>query len=379
MKKLFTLLVGFAAMFSLSAASAATAETATSQIGIVPQGKTYESQFAPANLSLAADVFPAVPPTTNLAGQPALTPILTTQYNLTKDQRFVPDPKQPVCTSVNEGNANFPPDAAIALCPNSLIGNGTANILLANALIPGGANLLTDPILTVFNAGTDSQGRGVMTIQGYSASTNVGIYMKGVLKEGILQIDVPRLTADSSTTTLAVNLPGELGQTKDYVQTKCSSGKWIVNATLKLGFRDAQDNVSGEQTVNTDAQSIPCQASAGKPKIGKVGVKPIGKTKASSRSRSNVAKAEVSAAKVSKFQVKVKNTGSATAKNVKITPKGAAKGVKRSVSNIAPGKTKKYTVKAVVKGKKGQKVTVKFKVAASKTNSKTGKVKVRLK
>ena len=367
MKKLFALLVGLAAMFSLSAAGVATAETATSQIGIVPQGKTYESQFAPANLSLAADVIPAVPPTTNLAGQPALTPILTTQYNLTKDQKFVPDPKQPVCTAINEGNAssfNIPPDAAIALCPDSLVGNGNANILLANALIPGGANLLTDPILTVFNAGTDSQGRGILTIQGYSASTKAGIYMKGVLQEGILRIDVPRLTADSSTTTLEVNIPGELGQTKDYVQTKCSSGKWIVNATLKLGFRDAQDNVSGEQTLNTVAQSIPCQASAGKPKIGKVTVKAKGKVKAN---------------KISKFKVKVKNTGSATAKNVKITPKGAAKGVKRSVSNIAPGKTKKYTVKAVVKGKKGKKATVKFKVAASKTGAKVGKTKVKLK
>ena len=383
MKKLFALFVGLAAMFSLSAAGVASAETATSKIGIVPQGKTYESQFAPANLSLAADVIPANPPTINPAGQPSLDPILVTQYNLTKDQRFVPDPNQPVCTAVNENNANFPPEQAIALCPDSLVGNGTANILLANFIIGSVAtspNLLTDPILTVFNAGKDSQGRGIMTIQGYSASTNAGIYMKGVLKEGILQIEVPRLTGDSATSTLEVNIPGDLGQTKDYFQTKCSSGKWVVNATLQLGYRDTDDKVSGEQTVNTDSQSIPCQASAGKAKFGSVKVKPKGKTYASKRSRSNVAKAEVSAkAKVSKFNVTVKNKGSATAKNVKITPKGKAKGITRNVSNIAPGKTKKYTVKAVVKGKKGQKVTVKMKVDASKTNAKVGKTKVRLK
>ena len=353
MKKLFAIVAGLAAVFSLAAASAATAApTATSDVDIIAQGKTYEDKFTAADLKLSAKITPE-------PGATSLMPLVQISFNLTDDQKFVPDPNQPVCTSITEANANFPPSVALSMCPNSVVGDGRSDLYLANQV----AALVTDPVITVFNGGTDSEGRGVLTIHAYSASTNTGIYMSGVLKEGILQIDIPRLTADSSVPALDVELPGSQGQTPDYFQSKCSKGEWVTNATMLLAYRSSSNAQTGDEIVNTAKQTTACVANAGKAKFAKVKVKAKGKTKAN---------------KKNKFKVTVKNKGTATAKKVKLIGKGAAKG-KTKGKNVAPGQTKRFTVKFKVKGKKGKKVKVKVKVNAKNTKAKVGKTKVKLK
>jgi hypothetical protein len=353
MKKLCAAAIGLVATVSLTGAGVAGAvPTATSDVDILAQGKTYQEKYTAAKLKLAANITPE-------PGATSLKPLITITFNLTDDQKFAPDPKQPVCTSITETNANFPPSVAISMCPNSIVGDGLAAIYLANQV----SALVTDPVITVFNGGTDSEGRGVITIHAYSASTNTGIYMRGVLKQGVLQIDVPRLTADSSVSNLDVNIPGNQGQTANYFQTKCSQGQWKTNASMLLAYRDANNVQTGDEIVNTNVQTTACVANAGKAKFGKVKVKGPKKVKANRKA---------------KFRVTVKNNGTATARKVKLTAKGAAKG-KAKGKNIAPGKKRTFTLKAKVKGKKGRKATVKVKVNAKGTKARVGKTRVKLK
>lgn len=134
--------------------------------------------------------------------------------------------------AINDNNFNFPPEAAIQTCPNSVIGNGTATIILAGALNPPILPPITDPKITIFNGGKNSNGGGVLLIHAYSASTNAAVHMTGSIINGNLNVAIPRLTADSATTTFTLNIPGDLGQTQPYAQASCSTGNYRTDATF---------------------------------------------------------------------------------------------------------------------------------------------------
>ena len=352
MKKLFALLIGMTAMFSLSAAGVAgAAPSATSNTGVTPQGTIYKEVPKGVDLSLNVEVMPG-------PGETTLKPMINATTQL-PELSFNPDPKMPVCTEITEANSNFPPATAISMCPNSVIGEGVSDLYLAQQV----AALITDPVITVFNGGANNQGGGIMAIHAYSAFTNHGIFMSGELKNGELSVDIPRLTADSSVPSYTYDIPGVAGQTKDYVQATCKTGTWTTSAEITLGKRNEQGQVSDEEVLDTPEQNQACTGAAGKPKLKVTKVKAKGKVKANKKGT---------------FKVTVKNSGTATAKKVKLTGKGAASG-SSGVGNLAPGKTKTYTKKFKVKGKKGKKVTVKVQAKGSNSNASTGKTKVKLK
>lgn len=353
MRKLFAIAAGAVVAISLSASVANAAPTATSAVPITPQGDLYKEVKKPIDITFTANITPA--PTDATA-----TPLLSTNFSLPKDIAFVPDPKMPVCTAINDNNFNFPPDAAIQTCPDSVIGNGTATIILAGAIFPPILPPITDPKITIFNGGTADDGGGILLIHAYSASTNAAVLMTGSIVDGNLNVAIPRITADSATTTFTLNIPGDLGQTASYAQASCSSGDWTTNATFELGNRSETGVVSNQSTLVTPETTQACTGLAGKAKFASLKIK---------------APKKVKSGKKGAFKVTVKNTGTASSKKGKITASGAGKG-SATLPAVKPGASKTITVKAKVKGKKGKKVTVKFKAAGGVSASGKAKVKV---
>jgi hypothetical protein len=346
------ILAGVAAAFLVAAGSAGAA-SATSTLDLTPSGKLYKEVTTSGSLVLDVKVTPD-------PGATTLKPTVSLDLGFPDYMAYEPhNDVTPVCKAITEEDTNYSTGEAIARCPNSIVGSGTSDLFLAQQV---GA-LVTDSVTVNFNGGRDNKGRPVQIVHGYSAQNNHGIYIRAVQKNNALIMDIPRLTADSAVPAFISRIPGEMGQDPDYLQIACPGKGWTSSAVVTIANRSDVGEISNREELDTPPYTQPCSGKAGKAKIGSVKVKPKGKTKAN---------------KVSKFKVTVKNKGTATAKNVKLTPKGKAKGITRNVSNIAPGKTKNYTVKAVVKGKKGKKVTVKIKADASKANARTGKAKVRL-
>ena len=82
---------------------------------------------------------------------------------------YVPnDSRTPICTAITPGNTNFPTDTAIDLCGDSIVGDGTARLFIAQqTAIPS-----NDSRILMFNAGRDKDGNPVMNLHGYSPPSN---------------------------------------------------------------------------------------------------------------------------------------------------------------------------------------------------------------
>ena len=344
--------VGLAAAGSLlMAAGAQAAPTADATVTIDGQGALYKEVKRPVNVTFNANITPG-------PGEVTLDPLMETKYSLPKDLAFVPDPKMPVCTQVNAGNSNFSGQTAKSLCPNSIVGDGVANILLAQQT----SALITDPEITIFNGGRNSSGGGILGIHAYSASTNAGIFMTGAIRNGVLDVLIPRLTADSSTSTFTLSIPGSQGQDKGYAEATCSTGTYDTSAVFTLGKRDAAGNVSGQSVLNTTPTSQTCVGNKGRAQFKRLGVKGPKKVR-------NGRKA--------KFKVTITNRGTATARNVRVKAFGQGKGFKKA-RNVAAGRRTSVWVKTKVKGRKGSRAVVKFKATANGAKA-VGKTRVRIK
>jgi len=350
MKRFISVAAGVAVALTMTAGAANAATTATSTVTIDGQGSLYKQVKKPVNLTFTAKITPG-------AGATSLKPLMESKYHLPTDLAFVPSASMPPCTAVNEQNTSFPDTTARDLCKDSIIGDGTAKILLAGAL----AAPINDPVLTIFANGKASDGSGKLAIHAYSASTNQGIYMTGAIsKDGILDVAIPRLTADSATTDFTLNIPGQIGKDPTYAQASCSTGKYTSNADFTLGNRDAAGTVSNSETITTDPVTTDCNGLAGKAQFASLKIK---------------APKKVKNGKKGVFKVTVKNKGTATSKKGTVKASGAGKG-KASLPAIKPGASKTIKVKAKVKGKKGKKVTVKFKASGGASASGKAKVKV---
>ncbi|MFA9400147.1 MAG: CARDB domain-containing protein [Acidobacteriota bacterium] len=345
------ILAGVAAAFLVAAGSAGAA-SATSTLDMQPSGKLYKEVTTSGSLVLDVKVKPDPVATT-------LKPIVSLDLGFADYMTYEPHNNvTPVCTAITEEDTNYPTEEAIARCPNSIVGSGTSDLFLAQNV---GA-LITDSVTVNFNGGRDNKGRPIQIVHGYSAQTNTGIYIRAVQKNNALIMDIPRLTADSAVPAFISRIPGEMGQDPDYLQIACPGKGWTSSAVVTIANRDTVGEISGRENLDTPPYTQPCSGKAGKAKFGSVDVKAKGKVKAN---------------KKGKFEVTVKNNGIATARNVKLTAKGAGKGSAK-VKNIAPGKSRTFNLKAKVKGRKGKKATVKVKVTAKKTSARTGKTKVRL-
>lgn len=377
--------VGVVALLASAPSARAADETATADFAMTARsGALYKELRKPVNMRVNVEVKAPYP------ASPMILPLKKVTVDFPTDMKFVPKRNFPVCPDDKVGpppvNLSVPPADVIARCPKAVLGNGTAELYLAHVNYPTGPNL-KDPVLIVFNGGTTGSGLPKIKIYGYSGGTTAGIYMEGVLqKDGKLAISVPILTADSAVgrfdlnvpatqpikfrapgQTEATDVPGSVGLDKSYVQSKCSTGKWNLNADFVLGTRDGSGQpTSPDSNVSAPPVTTNCTGLAGKPRLARVVAKGPKKIK---RAKKGV------------FRVKLTNNGTATAKAVKIKVSGKwVKARVQRVGKLAPGqaRTVRVRVNLTRKAKRGKKTVVKFRASAAKAGAKVGRAGVRV-
>ena len=363
-----SLAVAACASLSMAGGASASGEVASEPVlTMTPQsGSLFTDVKKPVDWRIAVQITAPFP------ANPKVLPIKRVTVNFPKDMSFNPNPNTAVCPDSAVGpppvNLSVDPNEVIARCPQAVLGNGTAELYLAQANSATGTNL-KDPVLIVFNGGKNSKGQAVLKIYGYSKQTGAGIYMEGALVNGELDLRIPVLSLDSSVGEFNLNIPGtnapeanRRGVDKSYVQARCSSGKWLTNATFELGSRDTAGNPIGPtNTLEAPQGSTECQGKAGS-KFGSVKVKGPAKAKKGKKTT---------------YKVTVKNAGASTIKNVKV--KASGKGAKGSAGGVSIAKGKSKTIKVKVKFSKKGKIKTKFKVTGKGVNAKTVSKSVRVK
>ncbi len=369
MKKLVAIVVALVASLTVAATAQAAGETVVGTTKVTPRsGSLYQNAAVPVNLEIRAEV--NTPPSS-----PKVNPLKNTKITFPKGLTFNPNNKKtPPCTEdmLNEQSDLSDSGGVVKACEDSVVGTGTSAIFLAKNNQPN--YLIEDPILVIFNAGKDSQGRAMVKIYGYSKRTNVGILMHGTLIGQVLDVAVPVLSNDSAVQYFQFDLPGSglnrpevgvvtKGHDPNYVKAICpSNGNLVTNSEFILGERSypGGQDIGPETTVDSPPTSQPCTGKIAKPKL-KVKVK---------------GPKAVKRGKKTTFKVTIKNAGVATAKGVKVTVSGG-KG-KGKAGNIVGGKSKTVKVKVKVTGRKGSKKKLTFTAKGGGAKAKA-KIKVRVK
>ncbi len=367
LKRLVLVLVAGACL--AAAAPAAAAPTAGIAVMLDPQGKIYSDATRPVNMTLDVAVSPE-------PGASTLKPMVKVLLELPKGVGFKPDNKKtPVCKAVNDINSNVPPSAVIARCPDSVLGNGRADLYLAQQV----SALVVDPVLTIFNRGRNNKGQPEIGVHAYSISTNQGIYMQAALKNRKLEVAIPRLTADSSVPGFRFNIPGGNGQDPAYVQAKCATGSWVSRASITLANRSATGQTTDRQVIDTPKYTEACKGRKGGKKQGGGGGnggEGGGSQGASPRLRGLRVggPTAISRRGVWKFNVRVRNKGAATMRKVRITTTGRwVKKRTHKVAKLRKGSTRWYPVRVSLVGgaPSGGTTVVKFKVNGSGVRART--------
>lgn len=370
-KIISSFVVVLVAMLAFSIPAKAADETATVEMSMSPNSTStlYKEAYKPVNMRIGVEVKAPYPASLTVQ------PIKNVKVKFPGEMKFVPG-NTAVCPDSKIGkevDTSFDPVTLAKKCPNSVIGNGTAGLYLARGNSASGPTL-TDPLLTIFNAGYQN-GRPRIKILGYSSGTGVGIYMEGYLtKDNYLSINIPVLSYDSAIGDFNLNFPGYStatapslkGKNKSYVQAKCSSGSWATSADFTLGTRDTAGEPISPSTFANASVTTPCVGAKGTSKLGYVKVAGSKKIKAK---------------KAKTYKVTLRNPGTATTKFVKIKVSGFGVVTRtQKVSSLAPGQVKTFNVKAKLnsKAKKGKKVTIKFRASANGVAAKTGSIKVKV-
>jgi len=365
------LVAAFAAMSLASGASAA-GETASLDARLDPRGKTFFKQATrPGNLSIQTQI--SVPP-----GSPTIEPLKRANLRLPRTVNFQPKRNMPVCpdSKVNSTTVSVPVPTIVAACPKSIIGNGTATFALAQS-----TNLARDGVIVLFNGGRQN-GLPRVKLYAYSYDTEVGLYTEAVLrKNGGLNFPVPPLTADSSVTSINLDIPGSpksvdfpskgitanlpAGQDKRYVQARCNTNSFDFSGTFLLGQRP-EGLEPGPTTTLNDSASYACTGALGSPNLR---TKKVKGPKNLRRGQTRV------------YRVKVKNVGTRFAKRVKIGVRGKwVRSRNQRAGQIAPGRTRTFKVKAGLQGraKSGKRTVIKFRTKAKDAKVTVGKIRVRV-
>jgi hypothetical protein len=365
MKKLVAIVMALVASLAVAATAQAANETVVGTTHVeARKGPLYQSKAVPANLTIRAEVHTP-------DSSPFVNPLKETTTVFPEGVKFNPNNKKtPPCTDsmLSESNNLSLPSDVVAACKKSVVGTGTSAIFIAKVNKPN--TLIDDPILVIFNAGKDKQGRAMIKIYGYSKFTNVGILMRGTLIGETLKVAVPVLSNDSAVKYYQFDIPGTglvrpeidvntRGLDPNYVTAICpKSGELLTNSSFVLGERaypsgtptGPSTEVSSPQTKQT------CKGNPGKAKL-KVKVKGPKKVRRGAKAA---------------FRVTVTNTGTAIAKGVKISATGGGKG---KAGTLNPGKSKTVKVKTRVTGRKGSKKKLTF---TAKGGGATGKGKIRV-
>jgi hypothetical protein len=286
----------------------------------------------------------------------------------------------PVCPDSSVGppptNVSVPVEDIVARCPDSVLGNGTAKLVLAqNNLDP---NAALDGLIVVFNGGLQG-GRPLVKVYAYSYDTQVAIYTESVLDKGNLTFNVPQLTSDSSVSQLNLAIPSKnitlnnwgpgaetvvlpKGKKSDYVKAQCKTGSWDWSADFTFGTRDTNNDPTSPDTFSSDSGEVDCVGVSGKAKISKVSVSGPSKVLKGNKAT---------------YKVEIKNSGGAKAKGVRLKVTGKGVSFNTSVGKIGAKKTK--TVKVKAKFTKRGKVKAKFKVTSNNAGGKTAKKTIKVK
>lgn len=371
MKKLVAMFLTLMASFALASTANAADETVEGTTHVEARsGSLYQAKPVPVNLTIRADV-------TTPASSPKVNPLKNTKITFPKGLSFNPNNKKtPVCTDamLNDQSSLGDPKAVLASCPNSVVGTGTSTIIIAK--VNNNPNtVVSDPILVIFNAGTDGQGRPKIKIYGFSDYTNVGILMHGTLINQVLDVAVPVLSNDSAVRYFQFDMPGPLldrsdvpgigikaqGLDPNYVKAVCpATGELITNSEFILGERTYPGGTptTPDTKVVSPETKQSCTGLVGKPRLSAkvTGVK------------------SVKSGKKGAFKVTIKNAGTGIAKAVKVTATG---GGKATAGNINPDGSKTVTVRTKVTGRKGSMKTLTFTAKGGAVAK--AKIKVRVK
>ena len=344
----------------------ATNETATVGLQVTPAGNIYKE----VRRTVAWG-------TTTLISteDPSTYPLRRATLQMSPSIQFFPDPNKPVCPDNQIGppptNVSVPVDTAVARCPNSVIGNGTALFQLAGVNAP---EAQAAGYIVIFNGGREPSGplasRPTIKIYAFSYSTGVGIYTEGTLSgTGQIVFEVPRLSFDSAVTSLNLNIPGEVtpmtgdgvppgselpaGSQPNYVRASCPGSSWDLDGDFLLGNRDSGNTPIPPEVTVTDSDSIACVGLTGQARFGRISVSGPKKIR---RGRKGT------------FRVRIPNVGTATARNVVLRVSGRGVFLKSRIGTIAPGQAKR--VKVSPRFKRKGRVRVTFLVRASNASSK---------
>jgi len=380
MKLFSSAIVAFMLLFAFAIPTMANAagETADADISITPRTPTFfTNAFSAANWSVDTAILAPSP----FPGTPTVVPMKVADLGFPSSSQltFNPKPSMPVCEDDKLGppptTNSIPVPDMIALCPNSLIGNGTAVFGLGQSNNPL-ANLPGE--MLVFNGGLED-GLPKIKVYAYSYDTGVGIYTFAILQpDGQLLFDIPRLTADSSVRQLNLDIPGQeivipkpnldltvtlpAGQDPNYVQAKCVGSAFPWTADFTMGSRDAGGNPIGPaEFVISDTGSDVCSGIAAAARIGSVQVS---------------GPASAKKGRTVTYRAKIKNTGNAPATGVRLTASGRGIRAKAPVVTINAGATRTVSIK--VRPTKTGKITATFKVTSSNAGSKTVRKTIRV-
>lgn len=365
-KKYIALAIALVVPFALVGTANAADETVSATTELTPKGKTFYKQKAvSADLKIHAEVHT---PESSVFVNPLKNVKVTFPAGMTLKPH---NSKTPVCTDskLNERSSLDNPEAVLETCKKSVVGTGTATILIAKSRFA----VVKDPILIAFNAGKNGKGEPKLKIYGYSKLTQVGILMNSTLKGKVLDVPVPVLSSDSAVKVFDLEFPGprlkrpELGvNTKgrdaNYVQAKCARSPFVTNAVFELGERVYPSGVPTTPTTTVVAPETTqnCHGKAGKAKLRVVKVRGPHAVK-------NGRKAT--------YRVTVRNKGTANARKVVVK---SNRGGKDKAGKITPGAKKTFRVKVKIRGKKHRRVRVKFTARSGKVKASAVKrVKVR--
>lgn len=367
MKKLVAIVVALTASLAMAATAQAAGETVVGTTKITPQkGPLYKEKAVPVNLEIRAEV-------TTPDSSPSVNPLKNTKITFPQGMTFNPNNRvTPPCTDamLNAQSNLADPSGVVASCAKSVIGTGTSAIIIAKVNLPGA--LIGDPILVIFNAGTDNQGRPKMKIYGYSKFTNVGILMNGTLIGRVLDVAVPVLSNDSAVKYFQFDMPGPLldrpdidvrarGLDRNYVRATCPQSPYRTNSEFILGER----TYPGGQPTTPDTLAVspettqPCNGLAGQPRLRAV-VKGPRAVRRGARGA---------------FRVTVINNGTATARGVRLTATG---GGKANAGVIRPGARKTVVVRTRVTGRKGSSRVLTFTAKGSARATARARARVRV-
>ena len=344
----------------------ATNEAAAVDLTIVPSGNIYKEVRRPVDWTVGNSISTA---------DPSIYPLRRASLQMSPSIGFFPRAGLPVCPDTQIGppptNVSVPVDLAVARCPNSVIGNGTASFQLAGL---NGPIYQRDGYIVIFNGGRQANGplagRPKIKVYAYSYGTGAGVYTEGVLTtSGALVFEVPRLTADSAVTSLNLNIPGQVtpitdpaategsevpaGIQANYVRASCPGTSWGLSGTFLLGNRNNSGDPVPPEAMVDDSDTQACAGLVGRAKFGRIGVKGPRKIVRNRKTR---------------FKVAIPNGGTATARRVVLRVRGRGVYLKRSIGRVAPETRKR--VKVRLRFRKEGKVRVTFLVRASNATSK---------